>query len=195
MLTVAVLQQKGGSGKTTLAINLAAAAHLDGGRALVVDMDRQASAFDWSAARQDGSELEPVREEVVVTEAVPTVHHLGDDRYDGRINSQFQRKSEGARFTAEFELSDDQLPPRFNEANVLLLAKGIQRRHRILINDTLLDRRLDQSPGDGSFGEFRAPFDPAVLVAGSNTISIVAAPSSSDIDDFEFVNVRILLSP
>ncbi|HXN34510.1 MAG TPA: AAA family ATPase, partial [Polyangiaceae bacterium] len=58
MLTVAVLQQKGGSGKTMLAINLAAAAHLDGDRALVVDMDRQASAFDWSAARQDGSPLE-----------------------------------------------------------------------------------------------------------------------------------------
>jgi chromosome partitioning protein len=58
MLTVAVLQQKGGSGKTTLAINLAAAAHLDGDRALVVDMDRQASAFDWSAARQDGSPLD-----------------------------------------------------------------------------------------------------------------------------------------
>jgi chromosome partitioning protein len=58
ILTVAVLQQKGGGGKTTLAINLAAAAHLDGERALVVDMDRQASAFDWSAARQDGSPLE-----------------------------------------------------------------------------------------------------------------------------------------
>ena len=58
MLTVAVLQQKGGSGKTTLAINLAAAAHLDGSRALVVDMDRQASAFDWSAARKDSSPLD-----------------------------------------------------------------------------------------------------------------------------------------
>jgi cellulose biosynthesis protein BcsQ len=49
-LTLAVLQQKGGSGKTTLAINLAAAAHLDGRRALVVDMDRQSSALDWNAA-------------------------------------------------------------------------------------------------------------------------------------------------
>jgi chromosome partitioning protein len=58
MLTVAVLQQKGGSGKTTLAVNLAAAAHLEGRRTLVVDMDRQASAFDWSAARQDGSSLD-----------------------------------------------------------------------------------------------------------------------------------------
>lgn len=58
MLTIAVLQQKGGSGKTTLAINLAAAAHLEGKRALIVDMDRQASAFDWSAARKDGSPLD-----------------------------------------------------------------------------------------------------------------------------------------
>lgn len=57
VLTVAVLQQKGGSGKTTLAVNLAAA-HLEGRRTLVVDMDRQASAFDWSAARQEGSSLE-----------------------------------------------------------------------------------------------------------------------------------------
>lgn len=58
MLTVAVLQQKGGSGKTTLAVNLAAAAHLEGRRTLIVDMDSQASAFDWSAARVDGSRLE-----------------------------------------------------------------------------------------------------------------------------------------
>ncbi len=57
-LTVAVLQQKGGSGKTTIAVNLAAAAHLEGCRARGVDMDRQGSAFDWSAARRDGSPLE-----------------------------------------------------------------------------------------------------------------------------------------
>jgi len=57
-LTVALLQQKGGSGKTTLAVNLAAAAHLAGRRTLVIDMDRQASAFDWSAARRDGSPLD-----------------------------------------------------------------------------------------------------------------------------------------
>ena len=57
-LTIAVLQQKGGCGKTTLAVNLAAAAHLEGARTLVVDMDRQASAFDWGAARADGSALE-----------------------------------------------------------------------------------------------------------------------------------------
>jgi cellulose biosynthesis protein BcsQ len=58
MLTVAVLQQKGGSEKTTIAVNLAAAAHLEGGRTLVDDMDRQASALDWSPPRQEGSSLD-----------------------------------------------------------------------------------------------------------------------------------------
>jgi len=38
--------------------NLSASAHLEGGRTLVVDMGRQASAFHWGAARQDGSSLE-----------------------------------------------------------------------------------------------------------------------------------------
>lgn len=50
-MRIAVLQQKGGSGKTTLATNLAAAAHLDGLRTLLIDMDRQGSALDWAAAR------------------------------------------------------------------------------------------------------------------------------------------------
>ncbi len=60
MLTVAVIQQKGGVGKSTLAIQLAAAAHLDGLRALIIDMDKQATAFDWSAQRPEGSPLEGI---------------------------------------------------------------------------------------------------------------------------------------
>jgi chromosome partitioning protein len=57
-LTIAVLNQKGGVGKTSLATNLAAAAHLHGLRTLIVDMDRQGSALDWSAARAEGSKLD-----------------------------------------------------------------------------------------------------------------------------------------
>jgi chromosome partitioning protein len=58
MLTIAVLNQKGGVGKSTLSTNLAAAAHLAGRRVLVVDLDSQGSAFDWYAARREGSKLE-----------------------------------------------------------------------------------------------------------------------------------------
>jgi len=57
-LVIAAAHRKGGSGKTTLSINLAAAAHLDGLRTVLVDMDAQGSAMEWSAARSEGSPLE-----------------------------------------------------------------------------------------------------------------------------------------
>jgi chromosome partitioning protein len=54
MPIVAVLNQKGGSGKTTLATNLAQASHKAGRRTLLVDTDRQASARQWAGAREEG---------------------------------------------------------------------------------------------------------------------------------------------
>ena len=51
MVSVAVVSQKGGSGKTTLAVALAAAHELAGGRAAVVDLDPQGSALAWGRLR------------------------------------------------------------------------------------------------------------------------------------------------
>jgi chromosome partitioning protein len=53
MATVAVISQKGGAGKTTLALNLAVAAHAAGRVSLVFDTDPQATASQWAAWRQD----------------------------------------------------------------------------------------------------------------------------------------------
>lgn len=53
MHTVAVISQKGGTGKTTLAIHLAAAASAAGFVALVVDTDPQATACTWHTWRGD----------------------------------------------------------------------------------------------------------------------------------------------
>lgn len=50
---IAVLNPKGGTGKTTLATNLARALHDRGLRTLLVDSDPQGSAADWHAGRED----------------------------------------------------------------------------------------------------------------------------------------------
>lgn len=52
--TIAVISEKGGAGKTTLALNLAVAALLWGRRPCVLDLDPQASACLW-AERRDPS--------------------------------------------------------------------------------------------------------------------------------------------
>lgn len=53
MKVVAVLNQKGGSGKTTIATHLARAYQLEGKDILLVDSDPQGSARDWAAVRDD----------------------------------------------------------------------------------------------------------------------------------------------
>ena len=53
MPTVAIISQKGGAGKPTLAIHLAAAAQDSGLVSLVIDTDPQATASQWASWRHD----------------------------------------------------------------------------------------------------------------------------------------------
>ena len=55
MRTIALISQKGGSGKTTTLLNLAVAAQQAGYSVVVVDLDLQASSTDWHKVRADKS--------------------------------------------------------------------------------------------------------------------------------------------
>lgn len=51
MKTIAILSQKGGTGKTTLALHLAVAAERAGHTAVVIDLDPQSSSAGWAESR------------------------------------------------------------------------------------------------------------------------------------------------
>lgn len=90
MKTIAVLNQKGGAGKTTIATHLARALQLSGNDVLLVDSDPQGSARDWAAVREDQPvpvvgidrptierDLKSVaRKDFVVIDGAPQAHDL-----------------------------------------------------------------------------------------------------------------------
>ena len=51
MFTISLVSQKGGAGKTTIAVGIAVAHELAGGCAVVIDLDPQGSASVWSDLR------------------------------------------------------------------------------------------------------------------------------------------------
>ncbi len=55
MKTIAIISQKGGAGKTTVAIHLAVAAEQRGMNTAIFDLDPQASAASWSDKREKPS--------------------------------------------------------------------------------------------------------------------------------------------
>ncbi len=58
MRTLALISQKGGVGKTTLAINLAIAAQRDGLQVVIADTDPQQSTYEWYRGRREQHPLD-----------------------------------------------------------------------------------------------------------------------------------------
>ncbi len=67
-MIIGVLNQKGGVGKTTVAINIASTLATSGRRVLFVDADPQGSALAWSSARESDPQF------AVIGMAKPSLH-------------------------------------------------------------------------------------------------------------------------
>ena len=77
MKKVAIISQKGGTGKTTLAVNLAIASEFSNHKTVVFDLDPQASSSDWHDQRS------MARPKVVSLHAARLAHYLGDAQAQG----------------------------------------------------------------------------------------------------------------
>ena len=90
--TIAFFSQKGGSGKTTLAVHAAVAAQESGKRVVIIDTDSQKSATTWGVARTTATPvvataaatdlvrvLDAAREEQMTVAIVDTAPHAAPD--------------------------------------------------------------------------------------------------------------------
>ena len=60
MKIIAVMNEKGGTGKSTVSTNLATALHRAGKKTVLVDADPQGTSRDWREASPEGADLPPV---------------------------------------------------------------------------------------------------------------------------------------
>jgi chromosome partitioning protein len=63
MKTLVILAQKGGSGKTTLAVHMAVCAARQKRRTALIDIDPQGSVFNWNESRDEGRKLDAAKAE------------------------------------------------------------------------------------------------------------------------------------
>lgn len=80
MKVIALFSQKGGSGKTTLAVHLAVAAEQAGKRVAILDLDPQGSALAWHRTR--GADRTPVTVAVPDAELARAIDGARHDGFD-----------------------------------------------------------------------------------------------------------------
>jgi len=64
MKTLAIIAQKGGSGKTTVAVHMAACAAQQNLKTAIIDIDPQRSAFLWNESRAEDRKLDAVAADI-----------------------------------------------------------------------------------------------------------------------------------
>jgi chromosome partitioning protein len=61
MKILAIIAQKGGSGKTTLSVHMAVCAARQNLHTALIDLDPQGSAHDWNESRAEGDKLDAIK--------------------------------------------------------------------------------------------------------------------------------------
>ncbi len=168
-MIIAVINQKGGAGKTTIALNLAAAIAEAGGRVLVIDADPQQTAQDWAAVRETPPPFQ------VIGLAKPVLHRdlpkIAAD-YDHVVIDGAPRNYEVARsaiLSADFVL----IPVQPSGADFWAsreTVKLVQEAHAFKETQKsafVVSRKISRSALGRDISEALAEFDMPILRAGT----------------------------
>ncbi len=99
MKTLAIIAQKGGSGKTTLAVHMAVCTALHQRKAAVIDLDPQGNAYNWNESRENGRKLDAVRGNA--TELAALLHQAETAGIDLAIVDTAPHSNSDAAMTAQ----------------------------------------------------------------------------------------------
>lgn len=124
MHTIAMISQKGGSGKTTLTIALAVAAWQEGLKVLIIDTDPQTNASNWADRRKDAGLDGPRCDFVGVGQIPKIVEAARVDGYD-LVIIDTAGKSDSAATTAA-RVADTVLIPAAAQVFDLETLQGVR---------------------------------------------------------------------
>jgi len=154
MRSILVLNSKGGTGKTTLACNLAAWFANEGRKVALVDYDRQRSALDWLALRPEtrpeihgvdgtrpGSKL-PRGSEIAILDSPAAVR--------GRVLQNLLQKTQTVLLPVVPSTIDMNAAEHFLKE---LLEAGRVNRARVRVA-TVANRVLERSPGTDELDDY-----------------------------------------
>jgi hypothetical protein len=149
-------------------------------------------------------QLVPLAENVSIPVGGGIVMHLGDDLFEGAVNSQFQKKTDGAELAFVIDDWAAKVKAGYTKATVYLDAKGWQTSqcaNLVAISGDAGTVSLPggNSPADGYWaGGKQAPFEFTVAQIGAQSaqVRVIAGACSgtTDLDDFEINRLRVYFS-
>ncbi len=146
--------------------------------------------------------LIPLAANVSIPRGGGTLYHLGDDRFEGSENSQFQRASNGAELSFEIDDWAQKAQAGYTRATIYVDVKGWQTRgcaNLLALAGDLGTAVLPggNSPADGSWaGGKQVPYVFKIAEVGTQRAAVrfTAGPCDGpvlDLDDFEINRLRV----